>query len=95
VELVALSMASSWLPAGVPLLLAIDGGECGLGREDEKKRKKKMTYGARMPVVGERGYNEIYVVVYTCNWIQVVSIRILWYFCGKRRIVIVHFKIDE
>jgi hypothetical protein len=29
-----------------------------------KRRKKKITCGARASVIGERGYNEIYIFVY-------------------------------
>jgi hypothetical protein len=48
------------------LLLAIDGvGGCS-ARKDEKRRKK-MTCGASASVIGERGCNEIYVVLYACS----------------------------
>ena len=60
-----------------------------------EKRRKKMTCRARESVIGERAFNAIYVFVYTCSWAQVVFIRILWYFCEKRKIIMVCFEIDE
>jgi hypothetical protein len=80
--LVAPSMASSWLPAGVELLadvlllLSIDGGGCGSAREDEKR--KKMICGAHASVIGERGCNEIYVVVYACSGPKSSPYVFLW-----------------
>lgn len=43
----------------------------------------------------ETGFNEVYVFVYIYNWVQVISIRILWHSCGKRRIITIRFKISE
>jgi hypothetical protein len=43
----------------------------------------------------ERSCNEIYVFIYGFSWAQVVSIRIVWHFCGKRRIIMVCFKIGN
>ena len=54
-----------------------------------------MTCGARVSVRGERGCNVVYVFIYACSWAQVVSIRILWHFRRKRRILMACFKIDE
>ena len=48
--------------------------------KEEKRRRKKMTCGARESVIGERAFNAIYVFVYICSWVQVVFIRILWHF---------------
>ena len=44
--------------------------------ENEKRRKKNMTSGTRTSLIEERGYNELYVFIYTCSWAQVISIRI-------------------
>ena len=63
--------------------------------ENENRRKKNMTSGARMSVIEERGCNEVYVFIYACSWAQVISIRIKWHFCGKPRIIMVRFKIRE
>jgi len=63
--------------------------------EDGERRRKKMTCEARESVVGERAFNAIYVFIYTCNWVYIVSIRILWNFCEKRKIVMIYFEIDE
>ena len=63
--------------------------------EDGERRRKKMTYEARESVVGERAFDVIYVFVYTCNWVYIVSIHILWNFCEKRKIVMIYFEIDE
>ena len=64
-------------------------------RMENEKRRKKMTGGARTSVIEKRGYNEVYVFIYACSWVQVISVRIKWYFCGKPRIVMVCFKIRE
>jgi hypothetical protein len=54
-----------------------------------------MTSGPCALVIGNSSYNEVYVVIYACEWVQVVSIRILWRFGGKQRIVMANFKIRE
>ena len=54
-----------------------------------------MTCEARESVIGEKAFNAIYVFIYTYSWAQVVSIRILWNFCEKRKIVMIYFEIDE
>jgi hypothetical protein len=36
-----------------------------------------MTSGPCASVIGNSSYNEVYVVIYACEWVQVVSIRIL------------------
>ena len=54
-----------------------------------------MTSGICTSVIEERGYNEVYVFIYACSWAQIISILIKWHFCGKRRIVMVCFKIRE
>jgi hypothetical protein len=83
------------LPAGVLLLLlAMVSGGGGSAWENER-RKRKMTSGAHTSTIGERGCNEVYIFVYACSWAQVVSIRIMWHSCGKRRIVMVRFKIGK
>ena len=54
-----------------------------------------MTSGICTSVIEERDYNEVYVFIYACSWAQIISILIKWHFCGKRRIVMVCFKILE
>ena len=71
------------------------------GRRREKmggggrQERMKMTCGARESVIGERAFIAIYVFIYNYSWDQVVSIRILCYFCEKRKFVIVCFEIDK
>ena len=45
-----------------------------------------MTCGARMSVIVERGFNEIYVYEYICSWAQAVFIRIPWHFLEKQKL---------
>ena len=71
------------------LLLAITIN--ALSKEDEEGRKKKITCRARVSVTGERGCDEVYVFVYACSWAQVVSIRIMWHICRKRKIIMACF----
>ena len=100
------SLASSRFPAGMELstgmllLLGPRAAACRGWRlavnmtqqmENEKRRKKDMTSGARMSVIEGRGCNEVYVFIYACSWAQVIS----WHFCEKPRIVMVHFKIRK
>jgi hypothetical protein len=54
-----------------------------------------MTSGPYALVIGNSSCNEVYVVIYACEWVQVVFIRILWGFGGKQRIVMANFKIRE
>jgi hypothetical protein len=69
------------------------------GREEEigdgKWRKKMMTSGDHMSVIGERSCNKVYVFRYTCNWAHVRFICIPWHFCGNQRIAMIYFKIGE
>ena len=75
----------------VLLLLAIDA--LSKGRRGEEKEEDDRW--GHVLVTGERGWDEVYVFVYACSWVQDVSIRIMWHICGKRRIVIACFKIGE
>ena len=79
------SLASSRFPAGMelstgmlllllgPRAVACHGWRSAVNvtqrMENEKRRKKNMTSGARTSVIEERGCDEVYVFIYVCSWV--------------------------